>query len=149
MKGESTLCCCDHEHKFTNCIDDLCFMYFPQLYLNDVEEGGETVFPLAWPPQVPISERIPHEQAVKELRESGEINDIKPGSWEEEMVANCRTKLVRTLPVRAVNARSNHIRSHPTTKRLSNPTPNEQFSFIHSFPMAKSTTFPFTVDVPS
>jgi hypothetical protein len=40
---------------------------------------------------------------IRQLRDAGEISMLTPGSWEEEMAANCRTRLsVRPHATRAV-----------------------------------------------
>lgn len=66
------------------------------LYMTDLPEGsgGETVFSDAWPEDVPQHERKRIETAIKELRKSGdaELVGIAEGSWEEQMVALCRTR---------------------------------------------------------
>lgn len=69
-----------------------------KLYFTDMEEGagGETVFPRAWPPGLPEEERLSTEEAIRQLRESGDANFLEPGSWEEELAAQCRTRLVRS-----------------------------------------------------
>ena len=75
------------------------------MYFNDLPEGGggETVFSRVWPPDLPVDQRIETKDMIKILRESGEIAKLKSGSWEEEMVANCRTKLaVKPYATRAV-----------------------------------------------
>jgi hypothetical protein len=77
------------------------------LYMTDLPEGsgGETVFSEAWPENVPQHERKHTRTAIRELRESGELEKagIAEGSWEEQMVALCRTKLaIRPHAGRAV-----------------------------------------------
>mmetsp|Transcript_15926 Transcript_15926/g.36606 ORF Transcript_15926/g.36606 Transcript_15926/m.36606 type:complete len:242 (-) Transcript_15926:887-1612(-) len=81
------------------------------LYMSDMGEkdGGETVFSEAWPPEVPESERKSMSRALKELRASGDASMLKSGSWEEKMVATCRSKLsVRPNSARAVLFYSQH-----------------------------------------
>lgn len=73
------------------------------LYMTDMVEGagGETVFPKIWPEGSHKS----LEHALEELRESGDAEraGIERGSWEEEMVATCRSKFsVRPSAGRAV-----------------------------------------------
>jgi 2OG-Fe(II) oxygenase superfamily len=75
--------------------------------MSDAGEGagGETVFSEAWPPGLDASERKPLSAALNELRASGDAAaaGITKGSWEEKMVAICRTKLsVRPKRGRAV-----------------------------------------------
>ena len=57
--------------------------------------GGETVFTDAWPPGQPENEHVELQDAIQQLRESGDASMLQRGSWEEEMVAQCRTRLVR------------------------------------------------------
>ena len=81
------------------------------LYMSDMGEkdGGETVFSKAWPPELAESERQPLPQALEELRNSGDASMVTKGSWEEEMVATCRSKLsVRPNSARAVLFYSQH-----------------------------------------
>jgi len=63
------------------------------LYMTDIPEGGggETVFAKVWPE----GENQSQEDALKELRASGDAEraGIEQGSWEEEMVATCRSRL--------------------------------------------------------
>jgi hypothetical protein len=79
------------------------------LYMTDIPEngGGETVFSKAWPSTniVPIDERKSHSDALNELRQSGDADraGIKQDSWEERMVATCRSRMsVRPHSGRAV-----------------------------------------------
>lgn len=75
------------------------------LYMSDLEEGdgGETLFAKGWPVGQAEEDHVPLKQALKELRESGDASFLKMGSWEEEMVAKCRTRLsVRPNSARAV-----------------------------------------------
>jgi 2OG-Fe(II) oxygenase superfamily len=75
------------------------------LYMSDMAEdaGGETVFSEAYSEDVPESERKDLATALKELRASGDAVDLRKGSWEEEMVAKCRTRLaIRPHSARAV-----------------------------------------------
>ncbi len=71
------------------------------LYFSDLPEdgGGETVFPRAWPVGLPVEERVQLPEAIKQLRASGEADLLTPGSWEEEMVAQCRTRLVSLVDI--------------------------------------------------
>jgi hypothetical protein len=60
------------------------------LYLNDVEKGGETVFPLA-----PMDEeRSKREGRVPATDEFLDSVGIKAGSWERDMVRQCEQKTV-------------------------------------------------------
>lgn len=56
------------------------------------EDGGETVFARA-PPAGTDSLR-PAKEVIRELRQEGSSLDVlTPGSWEEEMAANCKSRL--------------------------------------------------------
>eukprot|EP00980_Cylindrotheca_fusiformis_P000596 scaffold154_cov129-Cylindrotheca_fusiformis.AAC.13 len=67
------------------------------LYMNDLPDGagGETVFSEALPPEVGGDIQTLEANVIEELRASGDLEaaGIKPGSWEEAMVATCRTRL--------------------------------------------------------
>jgi hypothetical protein len=81
------------------------------LYMTDMEEGdgGETVFPNAWPPEQSDEEHVDIKQAIEDLRASGDAATLKEGSWEEKMAAECRTRLaVRPRAGRAVLFYSQH-----------------------------------------
>jgi hypothetical protein len=66
------------------------------MYFTDLEDGagGETVFTKAWPSDVAEEDRVPLKMAIQQLRDSGDASMLKRGSWEEEMTAMCRTRLV-------------------------------------------------------
>eukprot|EP00956_Cyclotella_meneghiniana_P032300 scaffold88098_cov85-Cyclotella_meneghiniana.AAC.1 len=87
------------------------------LYMSDLEkgDGGETLFAQAWPSELNDEDRIPTATALAQLRESGDVaNLLKEGSWEEEMVAKCRTRLaVRPHSSRAVLFYSQHPDGSP------------------------------------
>lgn len=76
------------------------------LYMSDLEEGdgGETLFSKGWPVGQAEEDRVSKKDAIKALRDSGDVDNIlERGSWEEEMVADCRTRLaVRPHSARAV-----------------------------------------------
>ena len=76
------------------------------LYMTDLQEGdgGETVFTHGWPPGLAEEDRIQFEDARNALRESGDVEGIlERDSWEEKMVANCRSRLsIRPHSSRAV-----------------------------------------------
>eukprot|EP00548_Thalassiothrix_antarctica_P005096 CAMPEP_0194137338 /NCGR_PEP_ID=MMETSP0152-20130528/7238_1 /TAXON_ID=1049557 /ORGANISM="Thalassiothrix antarctica, Strain L6-D1" /LENGTH=563 /DNA_ID=CAMNT_0038834319 /DNA_START=22 /DNA_END=1713 /DNA_ORIENTATION=- len=75
------------------------------LYMTDLEEGegGETVFAESWPPTLPESERRELPEALTDLRSSNASQFLKQDSWEEQMVATCRSKFsVRPNSARAV-----------------------------------------------
>lgn len=57
-------------------------------YLNDVEEGGETVFTKANETPDDVKEAI-----IQELRASSD-SGLEHGSWEETMTATCRSGFV-------------------------------------------------------
>mmetsp|Transcript_21526 Transcript_21526/g.32584 ORF Transcript_21526/g.32584 Transcript_21526/m.32584 type:complete len:306 (+) Transcript_21526:712-1629(+) len=82
------------------------------MYMSDLEVGwgGETVFTEAWPVGQPENERISFKDALHNLRESGDLSGIlHPGSWEEEMVAKCRSRLaIRPRAGRAILFYSQH-----------------------------------------
>lgn len=58
------------------------------MYMSDLgpEDGGETVFPKAFPPSVLASERIDEKEAIEQLRASPNGNVLEKGSWEEQLV---------------------------------------------------------------
>jgi hypothetical protein len=81
------------------------------LYMSDLgpNDGGETVFNHAWPTDVPENERISAKEALNQIRATGELSFLKPNSWEERMVADCRSHLaVRPHSARAVLFYSQH-----------------------------------------
>jgi hypothetical protein len=57
--------------------------------MSDLEpgDGGETVFPKAWPPHVPVEERKQRQDVLDELRSSKQGDVLERGSWEEELVS--------------------------------------------------------------
>jgi prolyl 4-hydroxylase len=59
--------------------------------VSDLEVGGETVFPAA--PNPFVGEDISPALAIQQLRESGELDMVAQGSWEETMIGTCRTRL--------------------------------------------------------
>jgi len=80
------------------------------LYMSDLDDsdGGETVFTKGWPDQ-PVGDRISKKDALNTLRESGEIDFLQRDSWQETMVANCRSRLsVKPHNARAVLFYSQH-----------------------------------------
>lgn len=97
------------------------------LYMSDIPEdgGGETVFAKASPPSVEgENERRRHiseEEALEELRATLDAvrSGIEEGSWEEKMVATCRSKLsVRPTHGRAVLFYSQHPNGREDTMAL-------------------------------
>jgi hypothetical protein len=76
-------------------------LYFTSLGEND---GGETVFPLVWPPSVTEEDRLSENDALNHLRNNDETKGLlKPGSWEEKMAVQCRTRMsIRPQALRAV-----------------------------------------------
>ncbi|KAG7357547.1 2(OG)-Fe(II) oxygenase superfamily protein [Nitzschia inconspicua] len=83
------------------------------LYMTDLPDGagGETVFSETWPNDVLPHHRTHLKTAVKELRKNGDtqLAGITEGSWEEEMVALCRTRLaIKPHAGRAVLFYSQH-----------------------------------------
>jgi len=80
------------------------------LYMSNLDEadGGETVFTKGWPDQ-PEADRISKRDALSALRESGDVSFLTKGSWQENMVADCRSKLsVQPSMARAVLFYSQH-----------------------------------------
>mmetsp|Transcript_24195 Transcript_24195/g.67434 ORF Transcript_24195/g.67434 Transcript_24195/m.67434 type:complete len:271 (+) Transcript_24195:216-1028(+) len=70
------------------------------LYMSDMEDedsGGELVFSHAWPQSKGEEQprRLQIDDAIEELRATGHADaaGIRRGSWEENMVATCRSKL--------------------------------------------------------
>lgn len=91
------------------------------LYMSDLGEkdGGETVFAEGWPVGQPEAEHKPFDDALKELRASGEADVIARGSWEETMLAKCRSRLaIRPHSARAVLFYSQHPNGDPDQASL-------------------------------
>lgn len=81
------------------------------LYMTNLEDGdgGETVFKHGWPMGLAAEERRERNDVLQELRQSGEVNFLKKGSWEEGMVADCRSRLaIKPHAGRAVLFYSQH-----------------------------------------
>jgi hypothetical protein len=80
------------------------------LYMSEVDSGGETVFEKAWPEGTTDEQKKrPLKETIHELRESGQIDLLEEGSWEEHLTALCRTRLViRPKSGRAVLFYSQH-----------------------------------------
>mmetsp|Transcript_24376 Transcript_24376/g.30649 ORF Transcript_24376/g.30649 Transcript_24376/m.30649 type:complete len:642 (+) Transcript_24376:200-2125(+) len=81
------------------------------LYMTNLEtgDGGETVFKHGWPVGLPVEERRTRPDVLKELRQTGEVSFLKEGSWEENMVADCRSRLsIKPHSGRAVLFYSQH-----------------------------------------
>lgn len=75
------------------------------LYMTDMEpgEGGETLFAKAWPPELEVADRKELPAALVDLRASGDAGILTEGSWQEKMVAKCRSNFsVRPRSARAV-----------------------------------------------
>ncbi|KAI2514015.1 prolyl 4-hydroxylase alpha-subunit [Fragilaria crotonensis] len=76
------------------------------MYMSDLgpDAGGETVFTEAWPVDLPEDQRVDLKTALESLRKSKDaVGILEPGSWEEEMVAQCRSRLaIRPHAGRAV-----------------------------------------------
>ncbi|KAL7489496.1 hypothetical protein ACHAW6_015127 [Cyclotella cf. meneghiniana] len=92
------------------------------LYMSDMGEGdgGETVFTRGWPAEQTEKDYVPFEAALDQLRESGDVAGIlEEGSWEEAMVARCRSRLaVRPHSSRAVLFYSQEPDGTPDQKSL-------------------------------
>ena len=82
------------------------------LYMSDLGErdGGETLFSNGWPVGQAEEDHVKLNDALEALRASGDVEGLlKEGSWEEQMVANCRSRLaVRPHSSRAVLFYSQH-----------------------------------------
>jgi hypothetical protein len=67
--------------------------------MSDLDEGdgGETVFPKAYPPLLPESERLTNEIAIEQLRKSKFGNVLERGSWEEQLVSKAVFLLFNVL----------------------------------------------------
>mmetsp|Transcript_21825 Transcript_21825/g.29927 ORF Transcript_21825/g.29927 Transcript_21825/m.29927 type:complete len:506 (-) Transcript_21825:297-1814(-) len=64
------------------------------MYLSDVAEGGETVFPEGRPEGLPpAAPLVPLHEAVEDVRGRGLVDLFERGSWEEKMVGECRHRL--------------------------------------------------------
>lgn len=75
------------------------------LYMSDLgpEDGGETVFPKGWPPNVAPEDRLDQRMVLERLKASDRGSVLNSGSWEENLVVQCRTRLsVRPHSSRAV-----------------------------------------------
>jgi hypothetical protein len=91
------------------------------LYMSDLGEsdGGETIFKHAWPVDVSEENRKTRNQALDEVRSLGVVADLEEGSWEETMVADCRSRLaVRPQSARAVLFYSQHPNGEEDTNSL-------------------------------
>ncbi|CAJ1909421.1 unnamed protein product [Cylindrotheca closterium] len=96
------------------------------MYMSDMgqEDGGETVFPHGWPEDLAESERLDKKTALANLRESPNGSVLKEGSWEESLVATCRSRLaVRPHSSRAVLFYSQHPNGEVDNKSLHGACP--------------------------
>ncbi|CAB9510690.1 Probable prolyl 4-hydroxylase [Seminavis robusta] len=88
------------------------------LYMTDLKDGdgGETAFVNA----MPASENAPsYNEALTELRSSQQATLFKKNSWEEKMVARCRSSLaVQPNSARAVLFYSQHPNGEPDKASL-------------------------------
>jgi len=50
-------------------------------------DGGETVFSEAWPPDQAEEDHVGLKEAINQLRESDRGGVLEEGSWEETMVS--------------------------------------------------------------
>lgn len=82
------------------------------LYMSDLEkgDGGETLFSHGWPVGQAEENHVELDDAIDALRASGDVEGmLKRDSWEETMVARCRSRLaVRPHSSRAVLFYSQH-----------------------------------------
>jgi len=91
------------------------------LYMSDLPDGagGETVFTEAWPPHLKEEERMELNDALAHIRGEGVNEVLKRGSWEEKMVAQCRSKLaVRPAHAKAILFYSQHPNGEPDNASL-------------------------------
>jgi hypothetical protein len=81
-------------------------------------DGGETVFTEGWPPG--DGDRVEFDEAQAALRKSGDTAGIlKEGSWEENMVVRCRSRLsIRPHSSRAVLFYSQNPDGTPDQKSM-------------------------------
>jgi len=92
------------------------------MYMSDMgpEDGGETVFPHG----LPADGRVDKKAALESLRESPNGKVLKEGSWEESLVATCRSRLaVRPHSSRAVLFYSQHPNGEVDNKSLHGACP--------------------------
>ena len=76
------------------------------LYLTDVEEGGETVFPYG---RRLDGEDLSDDVALLKAKRMGLMKDLEPGSWQEKMQGQCVSKLaVKPRKAKAVLFYSQH-----------------------------------------
>ena len=110
------------------------------LYMSDLDQsdGGETVFAEGWPADVPVGERVGKKEALRSLRESGEVDFLERGTWQEKMVADCRSRLsVKPRMARAVLFYSQH------------PNGEEDHASLHGgCPVLSSVNTKWAVSVP-
>jgi len=107
-------------------------------YFTDVEKGGETMFKFIFPNGTLVEDpTAPETETIAELRESGEIDLLEPGSWEEQQTALCRTRLsVRPRAGRAVLVRSYFSRMAYVSRfrnLLFSQTMREYYVRLHRF----------------
>ena len=96
------------------------------LYMSDLPfgAGGETVFPNAWPLGQAEEDHMELEEALEHVRKTGAVDLLKRGSWEEELVAQCRSRLaVQPRHARAILFYSQHPNGEPDDMSLHGACP--------------------------
>lgn len=92
------------------------------LYMSDLPEGagGETVFTETWPAHVAEKDRMSLQDALEHIRANTKVNEVlKKGSWEEKMVAQCRTRLaIKPAHAKAILFYSQHPDGRPDQASL-------------------------------
>lgn len=127
------------------------------LYMSDFEpaDGGETVFSYG-EPYKPVKTPPTYLEALEEARAHSSL--FKPNSWEEKMVAECRSQVrmggkleSRTTPNQPTNTRNSFVLqsrfSHRRSSQCLQSVPDLS-SFTPSIPTGGSTSAANTEAVP-